>query len=336
MKKAFLQLVLLVFLAPGYMLAQDYTLSAFSEPYSDIASPISVNDGLIWDDPSYLVPIGFDFTFLDVTFNELKFDGDDGFLLGNSITSPDSAVGFILNGLDMVDRAFDLGEGEPGSLSPISYQTTGTAGNRIFVLEYKNVGFFDDGYDNSGVYEDFANIQLWFYEEDGAVEYRFGESSLTNLQMIYESYNYDFFAIYAIGITDQGGDFITASDILSIEGMGTNVMFGDLQNYGSFLDANIPDGTVYRIAGMTSSNTELNGATKTVQVSPNPTSGLLQIITNIADENIRTVQIMNNNGQTLQTYENLNNIDISNLPAAGYILQINTTEGVWNERIVKF
>jgi len=332
MKNAFLFLISL-FTFQTLTIAQEYTLTVSNQSYTDLDDPISVNNGLTWDEPEFIVPIGFDFNFFDESIDSLFFLDDSALLneLGN-----DEIVAFAIGNLGMTDRGFDLNEGEPGSLSPISYQLSGSPGSRIFKLEWKNAGFFRDGEMNDGVYSDFTNIQFWLYESDGAIEIRYGESDRTNLEMIYESLNYAFTSVCFLGVFDD--DFEPISDQAYIlDGTATDPtldLFSTGYYYGS-LEANTPYGTVYRIARMTSADNEPNNDNAKIIISPNPTTGLLQVNTNIIDNEIESIKILDINGRCLKSYNSLNNIDISDLPAMCYFLNIQTADEVWNERIIK-
>lgn len=334
MKNVILLLALLTLPFTGFLSAQDYNVVAFSEPYADLENPTSVNNGLTWDDPQFTVPIGFDFTLFGETTNELTFDTDDGFLLSNSVTY--DGIAFIVSGLDMVDKGYDFDgdEGEPGSLSPISYTLSGPAGDQIFKLEWKNVGFYEDGSENDGVTTDFANYQMWLYESENVIEFRYGESSYDSLVSIYEGYGVQLISFFGAGVLNDGD---LTNDFFFIEGANSDVTLSDLNNYEDFLDpTSVPDGTVYRIGDMVSSNQDINQPSNYIKISPNPTSDIIQIESNISDSELLSVSIMEVSGKLVKGFDNLNNINISDLPAATYFLQVKTTGGILNERVVKF
>lgn len=333
MKKVFLLLISLLSFQV-LTIAQDYTLTVSNQIYTNLDNPVSINNGLTWDDPEFVVPIGFDFNFFDASINELVFDEADGFLVGQ--TPDNTFITFIINLLDMADRGFDLNgdEGEPGSLSPLSYQLSGTAGSQIFKLEWNNVGFYDDASGNNNMFTDFANIQLWLYESDGAIEFRFGQSDLTNMELLFESYNYAFECTYAVGVFDNNDDVVDGQALI-LNGSTANPTL-DLftANLGT-LEANIPNGTVFRIAQMSTAANEPNNTNTKITITPNPTNGQVQVTTNIPENEIESIIILDNNGRNLKSFNNLNDINISDLPAACYFLQIQTAEGRWNERVVK-
>ncbi|MEZ4885048.1 MAG: T9SS type A sorting domain-containing protein [Chitinophagales bacterium] len=73
------------------------------------------------------------------------------------------------------DRGWWFGDGET-PMTTIHYLTEGEEGNRIFKIEWKNVGFFD----SIGEGDDFVNFQVWLYESDNSIEIHFGASFITN------------------------------------------------------------------------------------------------------------------------------------------------------------
>ena len=62
----------------------------------------------------------------------------------------------------------------------IAHTTDGTAGNRIFKIEYHNMGFNDDT-----THADSASYQVWLYE-NGVIEFLYGPSSVRNSASWYD------------------------------------------------------------------------------------------------------------------------------------------------------
>lgn len=73
-----------------------------------------------------------------------------------------------------------------------------------------------------------------------------------------------------------------------------------------------------------------------IQISPNPASIILNLISN--EESIYQVDIINNQGITLKTFINLkaeNELNISDIPAGSYICRITTKAGISNKMFIK-
>lgn len=161
-----------------------YNFSVSAGAYNDLTGANSLSQGLVWDDPSWNVPLGFNFSMLNVTGGFLTFDVSVGGAVGIfNITSPDMAGIIAPFDADLLDRGETQSGGTAG-LSPISYKLDGTAPYRIFKLEWNNCGSYNELWDNNSMNE-YVNFQLWIYET-GIIEFRFGPQSITNTANWYE------------------------------------------------------------------------------------------------------------------------------------------------------
>jgi len=156
-----------------------YSLAVFSEPYVDLTGGTSVNNGDIWDDPAYTIPIGFPFELNGNTVTFLTFYGTGSLFMGNG-TNPDIATFVFPYENDILDR----GEVSGVSESPISYLLEGTSPNRIFKMEIKNAGSYYE-FDALGTTDMFFNHQLWLYEGSNQIEFRYGPSSIDDPDLWY-------------------------------------------------------------------------------------------------------------------------------------------------------
>jgi len=157
------------------------TFTAFNaEVYAPLSNPISLTNGEIWDDPEYTVPIGFPFQLFGNNVPELALL-DVGGIVG--YISPEMTLdGFLVYGSDIMDVgnvAMEVG------MSPISYQVEGTTPNRIFKMEWTNVGFYYEIID-FGTANNTTNFQLWLYETTNVVEYRFGPNTITQPEIVHD------------------------------------------------------------------------------------------------------------------------------------------------------
>jgi len=234
-----LKLILYVLFISANTFAQEveYFFEQLSNDYTNLSNPISINNGLVWDDPGYEVSIGFDFKLFNTLVSDLTFE--EG--LGADLFSTDMNHAIWPATADIADRAYIetiTGDnlGATGSLSPISYLLEGDEGNRIFKLEWKNVGFYEDEEMNY-----FMNFQLWLYEGSDMIEVHFGASDVPNFFFSQEDNIIGFF----------NGDFWweTATGYI-LEGDGDSYNF----NYYDFTQPTYPnafssvpeDGTVFR------------------------------------------------------------------------------------------
>src|SRR4029078_11521004 len=94
-----------------------YTLTTLTDPYNNLTGATSVNNGEIWDDPEYVVPVSFPFSLLGTEITSIQLAGA-GSLFASATEDPDISVNVFPFEADLIDRG-DLEEIE--SLSPISY-----------------------------------------------------------------------------------------------------------------------------------------------------------------------------------------------------------------------
>src|SRR5690554_3244922 len=165
--------ILLCLSASLFLSAQNnYSFNATNEPYNDLVGSTSLNNGQIWDDPGYAIPLGFDFQLSTHVFNTIHIvDWSTGGVL-SSTPSPAGIIPVLLPiGQDIIDRGYVWGV----SQSNLSYKIEGAAGSEILKIEWSNVGFWDDMTGN-----DFMNFQIWLHKGTNIIEYRYGPSSVNN------------------------------------------------------------------------------------------------------------------------------------------------------------
>lgn len=162
-----------------------YSFTPSNSTYTNLAGATNLTAGKVWDDTLMTIPLGFTFKWALANRNidSIAIDSD------GILHAPQDFVQVLDNPIrammpyqaDMSDRAYNT---STTAISPISYLTTGSAGNRICKIEFKNVGFYND---NSGT--DFANFQVWLYETSNIIEYRYGSSSVANILSSFDGRN---------------------------------------------------------------------------------------------------------------------------------------------------
>lgn len=113
-----------------------------------------------WHTRNITIPIGFQFAFLDSTFDTLSIESNGFIVFGNNKRYAIAAFNEILPIQDSTGYI----------KSSISYQLDGTTGQRILKIEYKDCGF------NVESTESFS-YQIWMFESGGEVDLRIGSSS---------------------------------------------------------------------------------------------------------------------------------------------------------------
>lgn len=203
-----------------------YNFTKSTATYADLTGATSLTNNAVWDF-DFFGPITSPFN-IDVfgqTYNTLNFE-DDYFYLESSTNANFYSEIFPVYAYIM-DRNVS---GTANGVSPISYKVEGASGNRILKLEVKNAGL-EMEFDSSGTTNLFLNYQIWFYEADKSIEYRYGSNNVTSVA----------------SLNDEGVSYI----LLSHE---------DSNNIkGGFVNGTITSPTYTEVTNPTSNPTNLNG-----------------------------------------------------------------------------
>lgn len=281
----------------------NYHFEQFTNTYTDLTNPISLNNGELWDDPNYSVTIGFDFKIFNDTISQFLFDEDFGGVVYNA--NIDKVI--VATSADIADRANNTDE--DFSLSPISYQVNGNEGERIFKLEWKNAGFLDD---DNGNY--FINLQLWIYEGSDMIEIHYGPS---NVEDVFYNWEEDFCGFFEFNDVEETSEGYTLNENDDNYEFNYNIIDDFFEpNYFTALPEN---GTVFRFypeysVGMDEIKTVIN-------TYPNPTTDFLNI-DNSTKKNI-AYQIVSLDGRVIykgQSNDAKIQIDTQTLPQGIYLL----------------
>lgn len=308
-KQTFLGIFLIIYF---FTYSQSYNFSSTTGSYVNLSNSTSLNNTAPWDDPEFVIPIGFDFDYFDITINQIYID-DWGF--GAGLTPDPSEIGtlpiLIPYGADIIDRAYDFNNenATTGSLSNISYTLEGSTGSRILKIEWNNVGFHSDIQQN-GVSTDFTNFQMWLYEGSNDIEIHFGPNSITNPD---ESFDGDTGSSVALIPAYNFSNDIIEENATFLSGDPSNPsVVLSTQSDNNFLNGIIPNGTIYRFTRSTLSTEEFQ-PNATLRLSPNPSenfiffSGILNIkkyeIYNLLGNKIAEGSISNNEKIDITHYQ---------------------------------
>ncbi len=302
--------------------SQTFNFSVSNQPYVDLQGGTALVTEA-WDDPAFLVPIGFDFQFYGHSIQYLFMSDYDSFILLSGNLPTDTLDYFVLYGADLIDR----GILDDTLLSPITYRTDGPSGNRVFTLEWENAGFYDD-LQEFGISTEYVNLQLKLYESSGDIEYHYGPTSILRPEFIFE----------------EGGPFVglfedydlntgfASGEVILLDGDPSNpeVVTEFLETY---LDDTIPANTVYRfIRAPTGVNTP-GASAHLLFYNPNPCRDHVIIKPELSDEVISPVRIINSAGETVRVDQQPMLIELGGLPPGIYRLQFKTTRGLVTQSI---
>lgn len=323
MKRTFLLSVFLLFI--NVINAQSvYNFEVANIPYLDLTGSTSLNNGVVWDDPGYTIPLGFSFNISTYTFDTVYIlDWSTGSIVSSNPVDGDVIPIFSPITQDIIDLGYGAGISE----SNISYKTEGTAGSRIFKLEWNNVGFFHDSTE-----ADFMNLQLWLYEGSNMIEYRYGASSINNPV---ESFEGETGPQISLGTSYDSTTFLMADNgyFLSENPVSptiTTLMAGDPVVFTA-LQGMMPSGTVYRFIQQPLAVNEFKNVA--FEVYPNPVKEYLNLT---YATNIQHISILNELGQNIkQIYGSSQGVDVSDLQSGVYFVKIETSEGIGTQKFIK-
>ena len=140
----------------------NYTLSKDSSVYNALVSPILLTTaGQNWSTANFYVHIPFQFNFCGSSTDSLKIEGN-GFIVFDHIKNW-SIVAFN----DFRSNK----DTNQNYVSSVGYLTTGSQGNRITKIEFKNLS------QNTLSNSDYLNYQAWLYENGNKIEFHIGPNS---------------------------------------------------------------------------------------------------------------------------------------------------------------
>jgi hypothetical protein len=321
-------------LDPGYIspaLPQcAYTFALGSGTYQALSNPTSVNNGQVWTSSfssPYTLPLGFNFPLTSgrVT-NSVE-------IYGGSLRFMNSSPYFLLiyhwpfGGNMLTDRGF----GTSTSLSPISYEITGSVGNRIVKIEFQNAGMDHDyqSFCTNPTGADYVNFQYWLHEATGKVEVHFGPSSVANPN----SYNCNPgntagpFMKFLVDNCFLNPSF-NATNPLVTNWDNTGIVYGNPMNGSTAASGTIyifnPDPT-YAVSLSTILDQEQTS------VFPNPVTDVLTIGGNI-DAGNAAYEIVNALGQTVLKGSMEKQVNVSSLAPGMYSIRL---QGLGAKKFIK-
>ena len=244
--------VFLICLLGNRLKAQTYSFSNFTSTYTELTGATVISMPY-WDDFSVFgVALPFSFTYFGTSFDSVYvMGGFEGFIYDGNGTFGDYEIASY--------EYAGLTDNTNGTAT-ISVATTGTAPNRIFKIQTKDAGFYDN---SAGT--DYTNLQVWFYESSNVIEMHYGPSSVIDPN-----------SWWIPGATGPGVILAqTNINYLALSGPAASPVATNV--FVSFtLTGTPPDGMVYRFTP-TSTGIEESAGTDDFIIFPNPNSGSFKI-----------------------------------------------------------
>jgi len=309
--------------------SQTYSFQTSNATYTALFNPVSLNNGEVWEMADFIIPIGFDFWFFNSSIDTLYFFESAPAMLSSSNEEGGFHKLLIPFGASLVDRGLLTGH----SLSPLSYQLSGEPGSRILKIEWKNVGFAFEFYNNNTL-NDYTNFQLWLYETSGNIEIYHGPTSVLHPELAYADESGPSTAL--IPKYDYEADTISSKSLWLL-GNPTNPMMVETDNF-IFLDGTIPPNTVYQFNNLSVANDSKPAVISAIY--PNPVMDILNIRLKAAHNLPATALICDMTGRKVYNASINQNqgeiqIPVSNLNTGIYQLIIKQGQETYTSRFVK-
>ncbi len=160
MQKTLLLIFLSLFISAQAQL--DYSLTYSRATYTELTGATNVSVDA-WSNASVRT-LPFTFKFFGQDYNDIyiTFDG---------VYFSDTGNDYIFYGTDNFKPKSNI-----PTESPITFLVTGSAPNRVFKVQYKDISEATVG----GSYVYSINNQIWLYESTNVIEYHFGNSVITD------------------------------------------------------------------------------------------------------------------------------------------------------------
>ena len=307
-----------------------YTFSYYNQAYVPLDSATRIDSGLIWDgNATFAIPIGFH--FLIDTFNCPNFFSWGDVVLADTGNFID---GFIISDATFIDRGSDS---MLKSKSPVRYKVTGPAKQRIFKVEFFNAGF-DQQLANGLPLSDSISFQVWFYEDSGNVEIRFGPSLVTGTD--YFQFTGNDVTGYAQHMDTNGNGYLytlkgdpahpNMQTVHMVSGIPTTPIMG--------LNTWPPTGMVYKYARKNPINlVQVPTVFTDENVNVYPTVCTNQLTVRFDGNETPEYDIVSISGANMNTKGQINHgtnkIDVSNLAAGTYLLHL---QGGADSKVFRF
>ena len=172
-------------LVAGLAWGQDvpYTTELISQPYAPLEEYSLLDLAPGWDDPEEVLPLPFDMVVWGDTCTVMATAN-----LGEVILGAGNSTHLIAPLLaDICDVAPADTTGQ--DVSEIRYTYEGVSPNRVFKVEYYNIGFYAEVYGNDSVITatQRATYQVWLHET-GTITFHYGPNTITDHALIADGF----------------------------------------------------------------------------------------------------------------------------------------------------
>ncbi|MDA0729551.1 MAG: T9SS type A sorting domain-containing protein [Bacteroidetes bacterium] len=307
-------------LASVLSLAQaPYSTEIINQGYAPLEEYSTLELYLGWDDPEEMLPIPFDMVIWGDTC-ELLMTGNLGeMILGMGNNS--HLLAPVLSDICDVAPADSTGQ----DASEIRHTVEGTAPDRVFKIEYHNVGFYSEVYgDSISTATQRATYQVWLHES-GTITFHYGPSNITDPALVSDGF------INGAGIIGNFDPNTYEGELLMAEGEADNPVFQEFTSvmawyYGSSLgwgNTWPSEGTGYVFTPVeTSWVASADDNLLVLEAFPNPASDVLHVTSSLSTTS--SISWIDANGRTVAQdilMPGINTLNISHLAPGMYVIQ---------------
>ena len=304
-----------------------YTTEIISQPYEPLEEYSLLDLGLGWDDPEEMLPIPFDMVIWGDTCTVIATAN-----LGNmlfAVGTSSHLIAPVFSDICDVSPADSTGQ----DVSEIRHTVEGVAPNRVFKVEYHNVGFYPEVYN----FEDTviqatqrATYQVWLHET-GTITFHYGPNTVTDPMLVadgfinsaglignFDPYSYSGTLLMAEGPADSTS-FLTTDNIY-------NWAYGGSEGWGLTWPS---DGTGYVFNPIAPTAVEAPEVLTSMSAFPNPASSHVNVVLDgHAPQRGTWLDAQGRSAGTVVLQPGANRIDVAAMAPGTYALRLENGSAV--------
>lgn len=298
-----------------------YTTEIISQPYSPLEEYSLLDLGLGWDDPEEMLPIPFDMVVWGDTCTFLATANVGEMIFGSG--NGDHLIAPVLADICDVAPADSTGQ----DVSEIRHSVEGVAPNRVFKVEYHNVGFYPEVYN----FEDTviqatqrATYQVWLHET-GTITFHYGPNTVTDPMLVADGF------INSAGLIGNFDPYSYSGTLLMAEGPADSTSFLITDNiyawvYGGSEGWGLTwpsDGTGYVFNPIAPTAVEAPEVLTSMSAFPNPASSHVNVVLDgQAPQRGTWLDAQGRSAGTIVLQPGTNRIDVATMMPGTYALRL--------------
>ena len=304
-----------------------YTTEIISQPYEPLEEYSLLDLGLGWDDPEEMLPIPFDMVIWGDTCTVIATAN-----LGNmlfAVGTSSHLIAPVFSDICDVSPADSTGQ----DVSEIRHTVEGVAPNRVFKVEYHNVGFYPEVYN----FEDTviqatqrATYQVWLHET-GTITFHYGPNTVTDPMLVADGF------INSAGLIGNFDPYSYSGTLLMAEGPADSTSFlitdniyawvyGGSEGWGATWPS---DGTGYVFNPIAPTAVEAPEVLASMHAFPNPASSHVNVVLDgHAPQRGTWLDAQGRSAGTIVLQPGTNRVDVAAMSPGTYALRLENGSAV--------